>query len=43
MMTEGTIGFRDLKGALVSMGSAGGQFAGAMEKIRRTLRTGWRP
>lgn len=32
MMTEGTIGFRDLKGALVSMGSAGGQFAGAMEK-----------
>lgn len=32
MMTTGKLGFRDLMGALVSMGSAGGQFAGAMEK-----------
>lgn len=32
MMTTGKLGFRDLMGALVSMGSAGGQFEGAMEK-----------
>lgn len=32
MMTTGKLGFRDLMGALVSMGSAGGQFAGAMGK-----------
>ena len=32
MRTTGKLGFRDLMGALVSMGSAGGQFAGAMGK-----------
>lgn len=32
MMTTGKLGFRDLMGALLSMGSAGGQFEGAMEK-----------
>lgn len=32
MMTTGKLGFKDLMGALVSMGSAGGQFEKGMEK-----------
>lgn len=32
MMSTGKLGFKDLLGALISMGAAGGQFAGAMEK-----------
>lgn len=32
MMTSGELGFKDLLGAMMSMGSAGGQFEGAMAK-----------
>lgn len=37
MMQKGQLGFRDLLGALLSMGAAGGQFAGAMEKNTQDL------